>query len=222
MRSIINIEKDCIPWDWTTDGSSPVHFEVNREARAVALWSYERAAIWEYCRSPWLRRTFIDYSKDILYFHEEDFLDLFDDLSQRDPSWATSPARLEKANFLAVSVNRGQSWLACFLGRDRRPGSIDDAVQYVAPILEVFTALKTLVFVMDEGGSGSLGDIYGELKEIMDADAEWDDECWLDEWYLGAQSPFSVMKRQHPHLRVPKVQFRRSIDGIRSEINASE
>jgi hypothetical protein len=214
---IVDVSCTSQLWHWTTDESSPIHLEVNHEARAVALRSYERAPIWEYGRVPWMR-TFVDYSRDFFYFHEEDFLDLFDDIGQRDASGVISPIRAEKTRFLVASVNRGQSWFECFLDRNRSPGSIDSAVKYLAPILEVFTALEMLVFVMDEGGSERFDDEFGKFKDIMDADAEWDDECWVDELCLGAPSPLQQLRRQYPHLQVPKIQFRRSIVSVKSDI----
>lgn len=202
-----------ISWVWTTDVASPPHLYVNLEARDTALRSYDPVDVWE-CTSFPSGRTFVDYSKDMFFFHEEDFMDLLDDLNPKIASLAAPAIRLDKTQHLAVSANCHEEWCDGFIGVSRHPDGIKSAQRYLGAILNAFTGLKKLVFVLDEGGYESEDD----FREIMDAEAEWDDDNWRFHWPTPISSPFSLLRRQCAYLNIPTVQIRRSIDGVKPEI----
>lgn len=85
---------------------------------------------------------------------------------------------------------------------------------YLGAALTAFKKLKNLLFVLNKG----LYDGEDDFKEVVDAKAEWEDDCWLFPWDRPTISPFSAKKAVYLSLNIPTIQIQLSIEGVRLQM----
>lgn len=198
---------------WITDICPPVLLSVCHEAREVALELYRPILVWNQTR-PVLTRSYIAYSKDIVYLSDSSYKRLLDNVMS-SKIW-DAPVALDKVQYFAVisdQITTGYSqWSRIFAMGDEGPAflvnavSRQNAVGFLASIFRHFKNLKQLLLVTDKRMASREG--MDELLEPTDAYEDCCDKRTREIRTEKLPGLLEEVQAQNTNLNVPPVHFK--------------
>jgi hypothetical protein len=202
-------------WYWRSTSSGCLVFPLlctTHEARDVALGSYQVLAAFDQSQAPW-RRSYLDYLRDKLYFSKQSYEHFLDVRTGLFKYLRCSPVRPDKIRSLAIS-SKGPYWWGDTersLQQFTDPEDREVAIQYLASVFEIFTALDEFMLVIDGRsarfeGPDELVEPNSEFKDFYCANSR---EQFL-EWIPGIVED---LKSQQPNLKIPPVRLALLING---------